>query len=169
MKLDADAMWHEHGGHMADNLLSEVVGDETGDPLMMRDYIGSDLAGGAPRHDWTDLILPVRRGLPMRAFEVVCGALGVPRERLARVVQVPVRTLARRKVFKPDESERILRVGRLVERAQEVLGSEEAARRWMTQPVRALGGAVPLDHADTEPGARAVEDVLGRLEHGVYS
>ena len=34
---------------------------------------------------------------------------------------------------------------------------------------RALGGATPLDFAKTEPGAREVENVLGRLEHGVFS
>jgi uncharacterized protein (DUF2384 family) len=35
--------------------------------------------------------------------------------------------------------------------------------------VRALGGRSPLDFAQTEPGAREVENVIGRLEHGVFS
>lgn len=115
------------------------------------------------------LIGYVRRGIPARSFVRLCEVLDVPRERLARVVQVPLRTLARRTTLKPDESERILRIGRLYERACEVLGSPEAARRWLGRPLRALGGVVPLEHADTEPGAREVEDVLGRIEHGVFS
>jgi uncharacterized protein (DUF2384 family) len=28
---------------------------------------------------------------------------------------------------------------------------------------------VPLDYAETEIGAREVEDLLGRIEYGVYS
>jgi putative toxin-antitoxin system antitoxin component (TIGR02293 family) len=154
---------------MAESFLREVLGEASGGGLAVREYAGGSFGGELP-YEWADFIQPVRRGLPVRAFDVVCRALDVPRDRLARVVQVPMRTLARRTgLFKPDESERILRVGRLVERAREVLGSDASAQRWMTQPVRALGGAVPLDFADTEPGARAVEDVLGRLEHGVFS
>jgi uncharacterized protein (DUF2384 family) len=34
---------------------------------------------------------------------------------------------------------------------------------------KGLGGKTPLEYADTEPGAREVEDLLGRLEHGVFS
>ncbi len=45
----------------------------------------------------------------------------------------------------------------------------EDARAWLTSPVRALGGATPLQYASVEPGAREVERLLVRLEHGVYS
>jgi len=32
-----------------------------------------------------------------------------------------------------------------------------------------LGGETPLEYAETEVGAREVEDLLGRIEYGVYS
>ncbi|HWH91978.1 MAG TPA: MbcA/ParS/Xre antitoxin family protein, partial [Candidatus Binatia bacterium] len=32
-----------------------------------------------------------------------------------------------------------------------------------------LGGAVPLDYASTETGAREVEDLLGRIKYSVYT
>jgi putative toxin-antitoxin system antitoxin component (TIGR02293 family) len=115
------------------------------------------------------LVEKVRRGLPVRAFAILREAINVPTERLARLVHIPVRTLARRQVFKVDESERIVRIGRLFQRASEVLGGEAEARRWLVQPQKALGNLIPLDYADTEPGAREVEDLLGRLEHGVFS
>jgi len=47
--------------------------------------------------------------------------------------------------------------------------SLEAGRRWLTSRQFGLGGAVPLEYAETEVGAREVEDLLGRIEHGVYS
>jgi putative toxin-antitoxin system antitoxin component (TIGR02293 family) len=54
-------------------------------------------------------------------------------------------------------------------RAVEVLESEEGARRWLNSPQVGLGGEIPLDYAQTEVGAREVEDLLGRIEFGVYS
>lgn len=115
------------------------------------------------------IVEKVRKGLPVHAFSRLREAMDLPAERLARLIHIPLRTLARRRVFKIDESERIVRLGRLFQRALEVLGSEEEARRWLGRSQKALGNIVPLDFADTEPGAREVEDLLGRLEHGVFS
>jgi uncharacterized protein (DUF2384 family) len=39
----------------------------------------------------------------------------------------------------------------------------------LRSPQIGLGGAVPLAYAETELGAREVEDLLGRIEYGVYS
>ena len=49
------------------------------------------------------------------------------------------------------------------------IGDEDAATRWLKRPNRALGGRVPLELIDTEPGARAVENVLGRIAYGGVS
>ena len=68
-----------------------------------------------------------------------------------------------------DESERVLRIGALFDRAVVVFGDEDQARQWLKSSQRALGGRTPLEYADTEPGAREVEDLLGRLEYGVFA
>jgi putative toxin-antitoxin system antitoxin component (TIGR02293 family) len=49
------------------------------------------------------------------------------------------------------------------------LGTKEKAAAWLHRSNRALGHVVPLDLVDTEIGARRVEQVLGRIEYGVYS
>ena len=54
-------------------------------------------------------------------------------------------------------------------RATEVFEDEAAAREWLKSPAVAFGGESPLSFADTEIGAREVEILLGRLEHGVFS
>ena len=54
-------------------------------------------------------------------------------------------------------------------KAVEVMESEEHARQWLASPQVGLGGEVPLEYAETEVGAREVEDLLGRIEYGVYS
>jgi putative toxin-antitoxin system antitoxin component (TIGR02293 family) len=48
-------------------------------------------------------------------------------------------------------------------------GDVKAAKKWLQTPQRALGGAVPLEFASTEAGAKEVENLIGRLEHGVFT
>jgi putative toxin-antitoxin system antitoxin component (TIGR02293 family) len=48
-------------------------------------------------------------------------------------------------------------------------GDRDAAVEWLTTPQTALGDRVPLDLARTEIGAREVERLVGRLDHGVFS
>ena len=112
------------------------------------------------------LILLLKQGLPVSSFSRLSTILGVPEKNLAATVNIPQRTLTRRKKegrLKTDESERVLRLAGLYERAIEVYGDEDLARQWF----KGLGGKTPLDFADTEPGAREVEDMLGRIEDGV--
>jgi putative toxin-antitoxin system antitoxin component (TIGR02293 family) len=109
-------------------------------------------------------------GAPRGAFDHLRAELGVTTEEFADVLGIPTRTLARRTDrFKPDESERLMRVGSVLLKAVDVLEDRVAARRWMTQPKRALGGFTPLRCCDTEMGAREAEALLGRIEHGVFS
>jgi putative toxin-antitoxin system antitoxin component (TIGR02293 family) len=49
------------------------------------------------------------------------------------------------------------------------LSDAEAAQQWLKTPARALGFESPLHFAETEAGAREVENLLGRIEHGVFS
>jgi putative toxin-antitoxin system antitoxin component (TIGR02293 family) len=90
---------------------------------------------------------------------------------LARFVRISPRTLARRKDvgrLQPDESDRLLRLSRLVGLALQLFeGSLEEARSWLRTPNRALGEASPLEFATTDVGTREVEQLIGRLEHGV--
>jgi putative toxin-antitoxin system antitoxin component (TIGR02293 family) len=53
--------------------------------------------------------------------------------------------------------------------AASVMESLDDGRRWLNSPQVGLGGAIPLEYAETEVGAREVEHLLGRIEYGVYS
>jgi len=117
------------------------------------------------------LIQNVKQGVSFRKFEQLRTKLEVSTQALAAVVGISERTLARRKLegrLRPDESDRLYRIVRLYQRAAEVLG-DPAARTWLTQPKRFLGGKTPLEFADTEIGAYEIDQALGRLEHGVLA
>ena len=99
--------------------------------------------------------------------------MGLSREEMAELVQIRPRTLDRRKKegrLHPEESDRLLRASRVFGRAIALFeGDVEGALGWLSSPQRALGGAVPLEMARTEIGAGEVEDLIGRLEHGVFA
>ena len=117
-----------------------------------------------------ETIALIREGVSTDVLVRIKEALGLTDAELARVVRIPKRTLTRRKsdgVLRPDESERALRLFRLVRHAEAVFGTLEDARTWMQTPNLALGNESPLQFADTEPGARRVDQLLGQIEHGV--
>ncbi len=122
--------------------------------------------------DPTRLIEVLRVGLPVQELMDLQATLRVPMEKLVPKLGISKATLHRRKAtgrLDPAESDRVVRFARLMGKAVEVLESEDHAREWLTSPQFGLGGAVPLDYADTEVGAREVEDLLGRIEYGIYS
>ena len=88
-------------------------------------------------------------------------------------MRLPQSTLARQKKIgqlTSDQSERLVRLARVMEMAFDLFeGDKEAARRWFKAPRETLGGNTPLDMVSTEIGAREVENLIERLEDGVFS
>lgn len=114
----------------------------------------------------------VRDGLPVSSLANVSTALDVPTTELIDWLQVSPRTWARRKAsgrFDPLESDRLARLIRLLRRATTVVGGEAEARAWLTSPAVALDRRTPLEVASTEIGAERVFQLLGRIEHGVFT
>jgi putative toxin-antitoxin system antitoxin component (TIGR02293 family) len=108
----------------------------------------------------------------MAEFHSMREMLGLSEERLAALLGMSRATLHRRKKsghLDRAESDRLVRYARLFSKAGEALGGLAGARSWLASPARAFHGECPLDYADTEIGAREVEALLGRLQHGVFS
>src|SRR6058998_2597006 len=119
----------------------------------------------------TELIRQIQKGLRFSELESLQNSIDLPFEQLAAKLSISRSTLQRRKAagrLSPDESDRVMRYSRLLEHATNVFGDIEKARAWLKFPQRGLGGAVPIDYAETEIGAREVDDLLGRIDYGVY-
>ena len=119
-----------------------------------------------------ELIRKIQKGLRFSELETLQTSIGMPFEQLAAKLCISRSTLQRRKAagrLSPDESDKVLRFARLLEHATDVFGDVDKARAWLKHPQYGLGGAVPLDYAETEIGAREVDNLLGRIDYGVYS
>jgi putative toxin-antitoxin system antitoxin component (TIGR02293 family) len=120
-----------------------------------------------------ELVKLVERGLPFTAVEALQKQMNLTMKDMSQLLDIKLRTFLRRKNegrLQPTESDRVLRTSRLFARATDLFeGNQDAARHWLMSPQRALGGAVPMKIARTEVGAREVEKIIGRLEHGVFT
>ena len=121
----------------------------------------------------TSLLRKVEAGFPYSTIERFQRNTDLQIAELAQLVQIPLRTLARRREagrLTSEESDRLLRASRVFGKTLALFeGDIEAARSWISAPAPALANRTPQDVSTTEVGAREVEDLIGRLEHGVFS
>jgi putative toxin-antitoxin system antitoxin component (TIGR02293 family) len=86
---------------------------------------------------------------------------------------VPKRTLARRKAANEpltvEETDKAMRLERIAVQAERVFGAPDKAHRWLRKPKRELRGETPLAYLASEAGARVVEEMLFRIEHGIFA
>lgn len=119
------------------------------------------------------LVRLVQRGFPFRWLARLQKRSGLNWETLTEWVSIPMRTLSRRQRegrLAPNESDRVLRVARLFDLTVNLFeGDVEAARQWLLAPQYALANQTPLDFSKSEIGSREVEDLIGRIEHGILA
>ena len=119
-----------------------------------------------------DLIV---KGLPGETLIYVAShARYLDHEKVSRALGVSSRTIQRRKErspkpLSPEQGDRAWKFSELMVRAVSLLGSEEAAEKWFDTPAIALDRRRPIDLLGTSVGAGVVGELLGRLEHGVYT
>ena len=140
-------------------------------PAMRHASFGASL--GLPALETDALIRRLQTGLSFRALQSFSSESSIPISEIGDTMQIPERTLARRRVagrLSSQESEKLLRLSNIFERAVGLFeGDVKAAVAWLRSPKRALAYKAPLTYARTEIGARQVEDLIGRLEQGVFA
>jgi putative toxin-antitoxin system antitoxin component (TIGR02293 family) len=132
---------------------------------------GEPILGRVLRTD-TDLQAAIREGFPQKVVKEVMLSAGITLSELAASLDLSARSLQRRRRegrLARFESDRLYRLARIIALAKHYLGDDATATQWLKRPNRALGGKIPLEFIDTEPGARTVENVLGRIAYGGVS
>ena len=115
----------------------------------------------------------VERGIGVSVADALKGDLNINDKQMAEALGTSESTLLRlRKAHKDlDEiaSDRLVRYARIVEIAAEVFDDIRKAQSWLKRPQVGLAGKIPLDLMKSEVGAREVENLLMRIEHGVLA
>jgi putative toxin-antitoxin system antitoxin component (TIGR02293 family) len=130
--------------------------------------------------DWLGLPAPATESDILRLVEGRLGAsvikrlsaLGLERSEINEVV-IPSRTLqhrrSRREKLTMEESDRVLRIIRVLSSAEAVYGSRERALAWLRKPQARLEGRSPLSLLKTDTGSRIVEETLIQIDEGMYT
>lgn len=136
--------------------------------------IAEDLGGsavlGCDVHNEMIMVELIQGGLPVETTQHALIAQILSLEELRELV-IPTTTLTRRRKegrLDAEESDKLVRLTRMVELARTALGAGKGDM-WLRRPNRALEGKVPLALCRSEAGARLVEGVLGRIQHGGIS
>ena len=130
----------------------------------------SELLGVRATEKDSGLLDLIEQRLPTSAIARLL-ALGITRPEIDAVV-VPLRTLqhrrSRREKLTIDESDRVLRLARVLSQTENLYGSRERALSWLRTPTPRLGGRAPLSLLNTEAGSRLVEELLVQIDEGMF-
>ncbi|HEV8391469.1 MAG TPA: antitoxin Xre/MbcA/ParS toxin-binding domain-containing protein [Dongiaceae bacterium] len=116
------------------------------------------------------LVEQIREGFPFHLVGALATQSGVALEELVEFGVIPRRTWTHSKQnqrFTPTQSARLARFFRVLQRARDTFGSDDTAMHWLKRPTKPLQNNAPVALLDTEEGARLVEDLLTRIDHGI--
>ena len=126
---------------------------------------------GRPIADEFELAQLVERRIPTKVCSIFLGQ-GLTRDEFHDVV-IPLRTFkhrnARSESLSVEESDRALRMARVLASAEHVFANREKALSWMRLPKQRFGGETPMHMLQTEAGARLVEQMLIQLDEGIFA
>lgn len=138
----------------------------------MVSVLGGSLNLGQPINNELDLIDISRKGLPKSVIVTLSGLLGISMEKMSDLIHISHRTIQRKKsddLLNVYSTEQILEIAEVISKGIEVFNSLEVFTKWLHQDIRYLNFQKPLNYLDTSFGTKMVLDILGRIEHGVYS
>lgn len=137
---------------------------------------------GTPEDLWIATGIPTRGlslhkaievGFASRVYARLAGLIGLSESDMAKAMEIAPSTLHRRIKcgrFNRDESDKLYRLARIFSAACDLCeGDSSAARRWIAQPVKGLGGKQPIMMVETSAKTDEVLELIGRLEHGVLA
>ncbi len=136
------------------------------------EVLGGQKTLGAPSPTLDQMRGLLQEGLPFSTLETVRETLALSRPEVLAILGITDRTLIRRKKdsrLQASESDRLFRLARVAALAIEVLEDADKVRRWIHKPNRALGGEAPLDLLSSDIGSRQVEELLQRIDYGLFS
>lgn len=121
--------------------------------------------------DFSDLI---QEGLPSQSVFILQNLLALNDEEYSSTLGVSLKWLGRYRKTPRDHldtsiSDRLYRIARIFKLAEDVLENKDAAKHWLHRAQAGLNERIPLELLRTEAGTKEVEELLYRIEYGIYS
>lgn len=119
--------------------------------------------------DSREAVEATRRGLAVAAVDELLNAGRASVAEIDRLV-LPRKTLSHRRkigMLTSEQSDRLIRLARVIAATEETFGSQEKAALWLRRPTSAFDGETSISLLDTDEGSRQVEHLLARIDHGL--
>ena len=116
--------------------------------------------------------LEVKKGIPKKFLDKTMSLMKISLQEMSDILHVSERTLRRyddKTILNTKQSERIVELTKLYQYGEEVLGDITKFNHWMDSKILAIGNKKPKEFLDTSIGINMLKNILGRIEHGVYS
>lgn len=111
-------------------------------------------------------------GVSKSDFLAIVAMTGLNLTEFSSLLPVNKRTIEKvkdRELLSPSVSDRVLQLASLYQNGEDVFGDMTSFREWLQSSLIALGGKKPIEFIDNDTGISIIRDLLGRIEHGVYS
>ncbi|RPI15336.1 MAG: DUF2384 domain-containing protein [Ignavibacteriae bacterium] len=151
-----------YSGQMAQKNIYQSVLKTIGAEDMVKEPINRDY----------DIIHVIRKGLYMKNLLKLAQQMSLSLKEISAILPVSERTLKRYRSttrLSPELSERLLKLSHLYNKGLEVFGNKDSFIIWLNSELLALGGNKPIEILDTQNGIEMAVNILGRIEHGIYS
>jgi putative toxin-antitoxin system antitoxin component (TIGR02293 family) len=137
--------------------------------LDIGEYIGAYI-GVASKSEF-DLARIVEKGLSTDTLALL-KQKGLTFSEISEIVISP-RTLKHRRArgehLSHEETDRLVRVARIVAQAESVFGNHGKALLWLRTADDRIEGRTPLSMLHTDAGGRLIESMLWQIDEGVYT
>jgi putative toxin-antitoxin system antitoxin component (TIGR02293 family) len=114
----------------------------------------------------------VNNGIPKVSVDIIAAVLEIPMTKMANLLHLSYKTLTRKNkkdLLDPLVSSHTYEMSNVIAKGLEVFEDGEKLKRWLHKENRALKGRKPFDLLNTPTGIGLVNQILGRLEEGIYS
>jgi len=145
----------------------------TGNKLSFVNLLGGDSVITRSIQSDFDVIALSSEGITKGSLDTLVSHLGISKKAFSEnILDTSVKTLERKKSsdrLSKHTSSHVIEIARVMEHAFAVFEDEDKVKRWFNAPNRALNDIKPIDLLYMPTGLNMVNDILGRIEEGVYS
>lgn len=152
--------------------IMESVAAEASIDIITWNVLGGKAFMSAKPSSSIDFIIASERGIPKLSVENLAGVLAIPMVDMAGLLNVSYKTLGRKKktdMLDELSSSLSIEIANTVAKGLAVFEDRDKFNRWLQKENRALKGKKPFELLHTPTGIKLVNQILGRIEEGVYS